>query len=148
MFCWTFVKLLKKTIYEIFSIFCLATLLIRLFSVSGSVISQNCYMSFDYSLRHRELRPCERQTFSFFVVLWNSKHGQLQKFCIYQKYCIKIVMQKFFKNVMKIITKLRLHFEAKNVRFKFKNICLRSKIYVLRPKMYQGPAKEAQFCVL
>ncbi len=57
-------------------------------------------------------------------------------------------MQKFCENVMKIITKLRLHFEAKNVRFKFKNICLRSKTYVLRPKMYQGPAKEAQFCVL
>ncbi len=47
---------------------------------------------------------------------------------MYQKYRVKIVSQKFRKNVMKIIAKLRLRFKAKNVRFEAKNIPNVSKI--------------------
>ncbi len=45
------------------------------------------------------------------VVSQNSQRGQLQNFQMFLKNCVKIILQ----NVTKIIAKLRLHFEAKNV---------------------------------
>jgi len=59
---------------------------------------------------------------------------QVEKHCsIVSKISHKIISQKFCENVMKIIAKLKLHFKAK--------------AYILLSKMYQGSAKDAQFCV-
>ncbi len=56
---------------------------------------------------------------------------------ISHKNCFKkILVAKFNKTVRKIITELRLCFEAKNIH---------AKMHALRPKFYQGPVKGRQF---
>ncbi len=105
--------------------------------------------------RRKISRPCERCPVLYFVILWNSRHVQLRNFLIDQKYCAKMVSQKFRKNVTNLITKLRwnkyracrnshtmLLFNPLVVfwwyiylHLHFRNVCMNLIFYVLRPKM-------------
>jgi len=72
----------------------------------------------------QKVRPCKRRNIPTFVFLLNSKHRIFRIFRIYQNYSIKIVLQKFQENIMKLIAKL----------VRPKTYILRSKIFVLRSK--------------